>query len=80
MRWIVQYSLKFRFVMLALAMGLMFFGARQLDDMPVDVFPEFAPPRVEVQTISIGLSPDEVEADGNRHEFCLRPAAARRPG
>jgi len=29
---------------------------------PVDVFPEFAPPRVEIQTISIGLSPDEVEA------------------
>ncbi len=62
MRWIVQYSLKFRFFMLALAMGLMFFGARQIDDMPVDVFPEFAPPRVEIQTISIGLSPDEVEA------------------
>jgi Cu/Ag efflux pump CusA len=48
--------------MLAVAMGLMFFGARQLDDMAVDVFPEFAPPRVEVQTISIGLSPDEVES------------------
>ncbi len=62
MRWIIEYSLKFRFVMLALSIGLMFFGARQLDDMPVDVFPEFAPPRVEVQTISIGLSPDEVEA------------------
>ena len=62
MRWIVQFSLRFRFVMVALAMGLMFFGARQLDDMPVDVFPEFAPPRVEIQTISIGLSPDEVEA------------------
>ena len=62
MRWIVRMSLKFRFVMLAAAVALMFFGARQLDDMPVDVFPEFAPPRVEVQTICIGLSPEEVES------------------
>ena len=29
--------------------------------MPVDVFPEFAPPRVEVQTISLGLAATEVE-------------------
>ncbi len=85
MRWIVQYSLKFRFVMLALAMGLMFFGARQLDDMPVDVFPEFAPPRVEIQTISIGLSPDEVEAlvtvplESTRRELGHGQEQARRP-
>ena len=30
--------------------------------MPVDVFPEFAPPRVEIQTLSLGLSASEVEA------------------
>ena len=30
--------------------------------MPVDVFPEFAPPVVEVQTEAIGLSADEVES------------------
>jgi Cu/Ag efflux pump CusA len=29
--------------------------------MPVDVFPEFAPPKVEIQTICIGLSAEEVE-------------------
>ena len=29
--------------------------------MPVDVFPEFAPPRVEVQTACLGLSAEEVE-------------------
>jgi CzcA family heavy metal efflux pump len=46
----------------ALAAGLMFFGVAQLRDMPVDVFPEFAPPRVEVQTPSLGLSASEVEA------------------
>jgi len=30
--------------------------------MPVDVFPEFSPPIVEVQTPCLGLSPEEVEA------------------
>jgi len=29
--------------------------------MPVDVFPEFAPPRVEIQTISLGSTATEVE-------------------
>jgi Cu/Ag efflux pump CusA len=40
----------------------MFFGAREVQDAPVDVFPEFAPPKVEVQTISLGLSAAEVES------------------
>ena len=30
--------------------------------MPVDVFPEFAPPRVEIQTLALGLSATEVES------------------
>jgi CzcA family heavy metal efflux pump len=61
MRWIVASSLKFRYLVLALAAGLMYFGVGQLRKMPVDVFPEFAPPLVEIQTISLGLSPEEVE-------------------
>ena len=62
MRWIVGSSLKFRFLVLALAAALMYFGMAQLRDMPVDVFPEFAPPLVEIQTPSLGFSPGEVEA------------------
>jgi CzcA family heavy metal efflux pump len=62
MRWIVGSSLKFRYIVVALAAGLMFFGVEQLRDTPVDVFPEFAPPRVEVQTPSLGLSATEVES------------------
>lgn len=62
MRWIVGTSLKFRFLVIAVAAGLMYFGIGQLGKMPVDVFPEFAPPMVEVQTICLGLSPEEVES------------------
>jgi CzcA family heavy metal efflux pump len=62
MRWIVGSSLKFRFLVVALAAALMAFGTQQLRDMPVDAFPEFAPPRVEIQTICLGLSAAEVES------------------
>jgi len=62
MRSIVGWSLKARFLVLALAAALMFFGAKEVQDAPVDVFPEFAPPKVEVQTISLGLSAAEVES------------------
>ncbi len=62
MRWIVGSSLKFRFLVVAAAGAMMFFGVGQLSSMPVDVFPEFAPPRVEIQTPCLGLSSSEVEA------------------
>jgi CzcA family heavy metal efflux pump len=61
MRWVVGSSLKFRFLVIATAVAMMYFGGLQLRDSPVDVFPEFAPPRVEVQTMCLGLSTTEVE-------------------
>src|SRR3990172_5136128 len=61
-RWIVRSSLKYRFIVLAIAAGLMLVGADQIRDLRVDVFPEFAPPIVEIQTPCLGLSPTEVEA------------------
>jgi CzcA family heavy metal efflux pump len=62
MRRIVAASLKFRFLVLGAAVGMMLLGTMQLRHDPVDVFPEFAPPKVEVQTPSLGLSPSEVES------------------
>ncbi|HSV66533.1 MAG TPA: efflux RND transporter permease subunit [Mycobacteriales bacterium] len=61
MRWIVGTSLKLRYLVVVTAALLMFFGVAQLRAMPVDVFPEFAPPRVEVQTLCLGLSAADVE-------------------
>ncbi len=61
MRWIVGSSLKFRFIVVAIAAAMMFFGTMQLRDSPMDVFPEFGPPRVEIQTPCLGLSAEEVE-------------------
>lgn len=61
-RWLVGQSLKLRFVLVAGAALLVYFGAAQLKDMPVDVLPEFSRPYVEIQTEALGLSAAEVEA------------------
>src|SRR2546428_6214762 len=60
-RWIVGWSLKFRLLVVALAVAMMTVGITQLRNMPVDALPEFAPPYVEVQTEALGLSASEVE-------------------
>ena len=60
-RSIVGASLKFRYIVVAIAAGVMFFGIARLPNTPVDVFPEFAPPRVEIQTPAL-VSPPRVEA------------------
>ncbi len=61
MRWVIRQSLRFRFLVIAAAAALMIFGAGQLKNARTEAFPEFAPPRVEVQTITTGLSADETE-------------------
>src|SRR5256885_9927144 len=61
MRWIVGSSLKFRFLVVAIAAAMMYFGMERIRAMPVDVFPEFAPPLVEIQTEGIGMTAAEIE-------------------
>ena len=62
MRWIVESSLRFRFVFVAIGAVLVYLGFLRLQELPIDVFPEFAPTKVEIQTICLGLSPAEVES------------------
>ncbi len=62
MTWLVSTSLRFRVLVLAAAIVLMVVGIRKADDLPLDVFPEFAPPLVEIQTEAPGLSTTEVES------------------
>ena len=58
---IILWSLKNRLVVLALAILLIVFGVRAARQSPLDVFPDFAPPQVVIQTEARGLSPEEVE-------------------
>ncbi len=62
MRWIVATSLKFRYLVIGFAAAAMFFGVQTLGHQKIDVFPEFAPVSVEIQTACLGLSPTEVES------------------
>ena len=61
MTWLVSTSLRLRVIVLALSILLIVLGARTLRTTPLDVFPEFAPPLVEIQTEAPGLSTDQVE-------------------
>jgi CzcA family heavy metal efflux pump len=61
-RWIIGSSLEFRALVVAGAAALVLLGGFQARKMPVDVFPEFRKPVVEVQTEALGLSAEEVEA------------------
>jgi len=61
MRWIVSTSLKYRYLVVYFAVALMIYGFARISSTSVDVFPEFAPPRVEVQTPALGLTAAEVE-------------------
>ena len=62
MRWLVSTSLRLRVVVVALMAMILIVGIRIIRDTPLDVFPEFAPPYVEIQTEVPGLSTAEVEA------------------
>ena len=62
MRWIVSRSLHFRWIVIFLASTFMGFAISEIPDSKVDVFPEFAPPQVEIQTIALGNSTSEVES------------------
>ncbi len=61
MRWIVGNSLRYRYLVVFFAIAVFVFGVARLSNSSVDVFPEFAPPKVEIQTLSTGLSAASVE-------------------
>jgi CzcA family heavy metal efflux pump len=58
---IVRTALRFRLLVIGIAVGLMIVGVSQLRSAPADVLPEFTPPYVEIQTEALGLSAQEVE-------------------
>jgi len=62
MTWLISTALRLRVAVVALAVVLLIVGYRTSLQAPQDVFPEFAPPLVEVQTEAPGLSTEEVES------------------
>jgi len=59
---LIANSIRLRVVVLAMCVVLLIVGSRSVERAPLDVFPEFAPPLVEIQTEAPGLSTEEVES------------------
>ncbi len=62
MKSLIGSALRFRVIVVASAVLTVLLGYRVLPNTPLDVFPEFAPPLVEIQTEAPGLSAVEVES------------------
>ncbi len=59
---LVRFSLRFRGVVIALACIVVAYGLYVATRTKLDVFPEFAPPQIVIQTEAPGLSAQQVEA------------------
>lgn len=59
---VVKWSIAQRWLVVIASILIVLWGFRVLTQMPLDVFPNFAPPQVEIQTEATGLAPEEVEA------------------
>jgi len=61
MRWLVGWCVRRRVVVAILAAAFLVIGFWQASKTPVDVFPEFVPAQVSIQTEAPGFTPDQVE-------------------
>jgi CzcA family heavy metal efflux pump len=59
---IVKWSIQRRWLVVLLSLAISIWGFRALSEMPLDVFPNFAPPQVEIQVDAAGFAPEEVES------------------
>jgi CzcA family heavy metal efflux pump len=60
--YLVELSIRFRGVVIAIACLIAAYGVYTLQNAKFDVYPEFAPPQVVVQTEAPGLSSQDVES------------------
>ena len=58
---IVRFSIHYRGVIIALAVLLVIYGSYKLSNAGLDIFPEFSPKLVIIQTEAPGYSTEQVE-------------------
>lgn len=59
---IVKWSIAQRWLIVLASILISLWGFRVITQMPLDVFPAFAPPQVEIQVEASGLAPEEIES------------------
>jgi cobalt-zinc-cadmium resistance protein CzcA len=77
---LVSFALKQRFMIVIASIALMIYGAISFGNLPIDAYPDLAPPHVELITQWPGHAAEEIERLVtipviHRHEFRIR----RRP-
>ena len=58
---VIGFAIRFRGIVVALALLLLGYGILSVIRAKYDVFPEFAPPQVGIQTEAPGLTPEQIE-------------------
>jgi CzcA family heavy metal efflux pump len=62
LRGIVRFAVRQPGLVIGAGIALVIYGAVRLASAELDIFPEFAPPQVSIQTEAPGFAPDQVEA------------------
>ncbi len=77
LNWIIDISLRHRFVVIACAIALAVVGGLSLRHLDVDAFPDTTPVQVQINTVAPSLGPEEVE---QRITFPIEQAIGGLPG
>jgi heavy metal efflux system protein len=75
--WIIDISLRHRFLVIVLALALAAAGGLSLRYLDIDAFPDTTPVQVQVNTVAPSLGPEEVE---QRITFPIEQAIGGLPG
>jgi len=61
LNWIIDFSLRHRFLVIAITVALAAVGAFSLGRLDIDAFPDTTPVQIQVNTVAPSLSPEEIE-------------------
>ena len=61
LNWIIDVSLRHRFLVIAVTLALAAVGVFSLGRLDIDAFPDTTPVQIQVNTVAPSLSPEEVE-------------------
>ncbi|HID41070.1 MAG TPA: efflux RND transporter permease subunit [Pyrodictium sp.] len=75
--WLVELSLRYRFLVLVAFAAVAFLGWRAVNTVPIDAFPDVTPVQVNIYTESPGLAAEDVE---QLLTFPIESAMAGLPG
>jgi len=77
LNWIIDFSLRHRFLVIAVALAFAIIGAFSLGHLDIDAFPDTTPVQIQINTVAPSLSPEEVE---RQITFPVEQAISMLPG